>query len=46
MGLECRFTDTGKFAIMAETAPEDGKPRVLSLVGREGQGGVDYWEGE
>jgi hypothetical protein len=31
---------------MAEKAPEDGKPRVLAFVGREGQGGVDYWEGE
>ena len=42
----CDYPDTGKFAIMAEMAPEDGKPRVLAFVGREGQGGVDYWEGE
>ena len=42
----CDYPDTGKFAIMADMAPEDGKPRVLAFVGREGQGGVDYWEGE
>lgn len=42
----CDYPDTGKFALMAEMAPEDGKPRTLTFVGREGQGGVDYWEGE
>lgn len=31
---------------MAEMAPEGGKPRVLAFAGREGQGGVDYWEGD
>ena len=42
----CDYPDTGKFGLMAEMAPEDGKPRVLAFVGREGQGGADYWEGE
>ena len=42
----CDYPDTGKFALMAEMAPEDGKPRMLAFIGREGQGGVDYWEGE
>ena len=31
---------------MVEMAPDDGRPRVLAFVGREGEDGVDYWEGE
>ncbi|MBW8733004.1 MAG: cupin domain-containing protein [Asticcacaulis sp.] len=42
----CDYPDTGKFAVLAEMAPEDGKPRMLSFVGREGQGNVGYWDGE
>lgn len=42
----CDYPDTGKFALLGEMAPEDGKPRMLSFVGREGEGGVGYWDGE
>jgi uncharacterized cupin superfamily protein len=42
----CDYPDTGKFAVLGEMAPEEGKPRMLSFVGREGVGGVGYWDGE
>ncbi len=42
----CDYPDTGKFALMAEMAPENGQPRMLSFVGHEGQGEVGYWDGE
>ena len=35
----CDHPDMGKFDIM-------GKPRVLAIVGREGQVHVSYWEGK
>lgn len=40
----CEYPDTGKFGIMADMAPEDGKPRTLAFIGREAESS-DYWEG-
>lgn len=42
----CDYPDSGKFGVLADLAPEDGKPRMFSYIGREGDNGVSYWDGE
>jgi uncharacterized cupin superfamily protein len=41
----CDYPDSGKFAIRGEFGGADGKPQVLSYIGRLGQT-LDYFDGE
>jgi uncharacterized cupin superfamily protein len=40
----CDYPDAGTFGVLADMAPENGKPRHFAFVGRESDSG-NYWEG-
>lgn len=40
----CEYPDSGKFEVSSQDAP--GGAKRLVFVGREGQGDLDYWDGE
>ena len=41
----CEYPDSGKFAVMAGSAPGDRSGRRLMFAGRE-EASLDYWDGE
>jgi len=42
----CDYPTNGKVGVLADLFPENGQPRKLMMLGRDGQNSVDYWEGE
>lgn len=41
----CEYPDSGKFAVMAEVRPAEGKPQMWRHVGRP-ENNLSYWDGE
>jgi len=42
----CDYPTTGKVGILADLFPENGQPRKLMMLGREGESTLGYWDGE
>jgi len=42
----CDYPTTGKIGVLADLFPENGQPRKLMIIGRDGESTVGYWDGE